>query len=186
MKTTCAAVLMILGMVIFSGCASMHVWPEDERSAESKMVTIEQRIGDGLKTGELTPDQAQMYLTNLKDIRIAYTELRNKPVYQEDWNSIHRKLDVLGDEINRAVSRTPNLDVPTIEDRIARLQRNIDDGRMNRRLPVMEERDFQARLDAIRRDYFRMTESGRSVRYEDTEDISRRLDSLARDMGRFL
>lgn len=184
-KTTFAAVLMIFGMALFTGCASMHVWPEDERSAESKMVTIEQRIGEGLKTGDLSPDQTQMYLTTLKGIRADYTELRNKVVYQEEWNSIHRRLDALGDEISRSLSRAPNVDASTNEDRIDMLQRNLDDERINGRLPVAEEREFQARLDSIRRDYRRMTEGGRSPRYEDREDISRRLDALARDMDRF-
>lgn len=184
-KTTFTAVLMIFGMALFAGCASMHVWPEDERSAENKMVTIEQRIGEGLKSGELTPDQTQVFLTRLKSIRIDYTELRNKVVYQEEWNSIHRRLDVLGDEISRSLSRAPNVYTSTNEDRIDQLQRNLDDQRINGRLPVAEEREFQARLDSIRRDFRRMTDGGRPARYEDRDDISRRLDSLARDMDRF-
>ena len=47
----------------------MQTWPDYERSAENKMVVIQENIGDGLKTGALTPDQAQMFLTTLKGIR---------------------------------------------------------------------------------------------------------------------
>jgi len=35
----------------------------------SPMGVIQDKIGDGLKTGALTPDQSQMYLTTLKGIR---------------------------------------------------------------------------------------------------------------------
>ena len=184
-KTALTTVLMLFGLVLFSGCASMHAWPDQERSAENKMVAIEQRIGGGLKSGALTPDQAQMFLTSLKGIRLDYTELRNQIVYQEKWNSLHHRIDVLEDEINRALARTTRMETPMNMDRISILQRNIDDARISRRLPVREEREFQARLDSIRRDYFLMMEGSRPASYEESADISRRLDSLARDLDRF-
>jgi hypothetical protein len=46
--------LMVFVLAIFSGCATMpQTWPDDERSAENKMVVIQEKIGDGLKTGTL-------------------------------------------------------------------------------------------------------------------------------------
>lgn len=184
-KTAFTTLLIIFGLVLFSGCVSMHAWPDYERSAESKMVGIEERIGEGLKTGALTPDQAQMFLTTLKGIRTDYTALRNQIVYQEKWNSLHDRLDVLGDEINRAFARTTQMEAPMNMERIPLLQRTIDDGRISGRLPLSEEKEFQTRLDSIRSDYVRMTEDGRTARYEEREDISRRLDFLARDLDRF-
>lgn len=184
-KRTFLTVLMIFGLALFSSCASMRIWPDYERSAENKMVAIEQKIGDGLKTGALSPDQSQMFLTTLKGIRIDYTELRNKIVYQEQWNSLHNRLDVLGDEIDRALTRTTKIEEPRDGDRISMLQRSIEDGRISGRLPSREGREFQARLDSIRSDYSRMTEGGRSDTYEARADISRRLDSLAMDLDRF-
>ena len=66
-------VLMVFGLALFSGCATMpQTWPDNERSAENKMVVIQEKIGDGLKTGALTPDQSQMFLTTLKGIRTDY------------------------------------------------------------------------------------------------------------------
>jgi hypothetical protein len=56
---------------------------------------------------------------------------------------------------------------------------------MNGRLPLTDGREFQARLDSIRRDYLRMTEGGRYTTYEERTDISRRLDSLETDLNRF-
>ena len=47
----------------------MQTWPTYERSAENKMVVIQEKIGDGLKTGALSPDQSQMFLSTLKGIR---------------------------------------------------------------------------------------------------------------------
>jgi hypothetical protein len=178
-------VLMVFGLALFSGCASVQTWPDYERSAENKMVVIQEKIGDGLKTGALTPDQSQMFLTTLKGIRTDYTELRDRRVYRDEWESLLGRLDVLGEEINRALARTTRIEEPRNGDRIVSLQRRIDDGRISGRLPLTEGREFQSRLDSIRRDYLRMTEGGRYTTYEERADISRRLDSLEMDLNRF-
>jgi hypothetical protein len=160
-------------------------WPDYARSAENKMVVIQEKIGDGLKTGALTPDQSQIFLTQLKVIRTDYTELRDRRVYRGDWDSLLGRIDMLGEEINRALARTTRIEEPRSGDRIVALQRRIDDGRINGRLPLTEGRDYQSRLDSIRSDYLRMTEGGRSTTYEERADISRRLDSLETDLNRF-
>jgi len=126
-----------------------------------------------------------MYLTTLKSIRTDYAELRDKRGSREDWESLDRRLDVLGEEINRAQVRTTRIEEPGNGDRIVTLQRRIDDGRISKRLPLTEGREFQARLDSIRNDYFRITEGGRTATYEERADISRRLDSLEADLNRF-
>ena len=152
------------------------------------MVVIQEKIGDGLKTGTLTPDQTQMFLTTLKGIRTDYTALRDRAVYRDEWDMLHGRLDVLDQEINRALirpARVEGMEMPRNGDRIVALQRSIDDGRVNRRLSLQEEQEFQARLDSIRREYFRMTEEGRYSTYEERTDISRRLDLLETDMNRY-
>jgi hypothetical protein len=178
-------ILMVFGLALFTGCASMQTWPDNERSAESKMVVIQEKIGDGLKTGALTPDQSQMFLTTLKGIRTDYTELRDRRVYRNEWESLLGRLDVLGEEINRVLARTTRIEEPRNGDRIVALQKRIDDGRISGRLPQTEGREFQARLDSIRSDYLRITEGGRSTTYEERIGISRRLDSLEADLNRF-
>ena len=181
-----AVLLMVFGLALFSGCATMpQTWPDNQRSAENKMVVIQEKIGDGLKTGALTTDQSQMYLTTLKGIRTDYEALRDRSVQQEEWNSLHKRLDALGDEINRALTRTTRSEEPRNGDRIVTLQRRIDDGRTSGRLPQAEGRDYQSRLDSIRSDYSRMSEGGRSTTYEQRSDSSRRLDSLEADINRF-
>jgi hypothetical protein len=177
--------LMVSGLSMFSGCATIQTWPDSERSAESKMVVIQENIGDGLKTGALSPDQSQMFLTTLKGIRTDYTALRDKKVHQEEWNALQGRLDVLGEEVNRAVSRTARIEEPRNGERIYTLQRKIDDERISGRLPQAEGRDFQARLDSIRSDYMRMTDEGRYATHEERADVSRRLDSLETDLNRF-
>ena len=184
-KAILLTVLMVFGLALFSGCATMQTWPDNQRSAENKMVVIQEKIGDGLKTGALTTDQSQMFLTTLKGIRTDYEALRDRSVQREEWNSLHGRLDALGDEINRALARPTRIEEPRNGDRIVALQRRIDDGRINRRLPLTEERDYQSRLDSIRSDYLRMTEGGRSTTYEERADISRRLDSLESDLNRY-
>ena len=179
-------VLVGFVLALFSSCATMpQTWPDYERSAENKMVVIQEKIGDGLKTGALTPDQSQMFLTKLKVIRTDYTELRGKSVYRDEWDRLHGRLDALGEEINRALARPVRIEEPRNADRIVALQRRIDDGKISGRLPLTEGREFQSRLDSIRRDYLRMTEGGRYTTADERADISLRLDSLERDLNRF-
>jgi hypothetical protein len=45
-----------------------QTYPDYERSAARWMVVIQEKIRDGLKTGTLSPDQSQMFLTTLKEI----------------------------------------------------------------------------------------------------------------------
>ena len=130
-KVIFMTVLMVFGLALFSGCATTQTWPDYERNAENKMVVIQEKIGDGLKTGALTPDQSQMFLTTLKGIRTNYTELRDKRVDRSEWETLLRRLDVLGDEINRALDRTTRIEEPRNGDRIVLLQGRIDDGRTN-------------------------------------------------------
>jgi hypothetical protein len=185
-------VLMVFAVALFSACATMpQTWPDYERSAENKLVVIQEKIGDGLKTNALSPDQTQMFLTTLKGIQTDYEVLRDKRVYRDEWDRLNVRLDALGDEVNRAYTRPARIEEPRrIEaprngDRIVALQRRIDDGRISRRLPSTEEREYQTRLDSIRREYLRMTQGGRYTTNEERADISRRLDSLETDINRF-
>ena len=74
-----STVLTVFVLALVSGCATMpQTWPDYERSAENKMVVIQEQIGDGLKTGALTPDQVTKFLTTLKGIRTDYSSLETK------------------------------------------------------------------------------------------------------------
>lgn len=53
---------------------------EDRRE---RNVVIQEEMGHWLSRGSLTPDQSQMFLTNLMGIRIDYSELTDKRVYVE-------------------------------------------------------------------------------------------------------
>src|SRR4030042_2592279 len=117
-KVILLSVLMVFGLALFSGCASVQTWPDYERNAENKMVVIQEKIGDGLKTGALTPDQSQMFLMTLKGIRTDYTELRERRVYRDEWDRLLGRLDTLGDEINRALARTTRIEEQRNGDRI--------------------------------------------------------------------
>jgi uncharacterized coiled-coil DUF342 family protein len=177
---------LIILMVSLLGCANMpQTWPDNERNAENQMVVIQEKIGEGLKTGTLTPDQSQMFLTTLKGIRTDYANLRERRVYREEWDRLFARLDRLEEDINRALTRPARMEGPRNGDRLIALQRRIDEGRVSRHLPSREEREFQSRLDSIRREYLRMTEDGRYPAYEESTDVSRRLDSLETDLNRF-
>ncbi|MDD1692013.1 MAG: hypothetical protein LUQ05_02350, partial [Methanoregula sp.] len=159
-RTVLWAVVMAFGLALFSGCATMpQRWPDQERIAENKMVVIQEKIGDGLKTGAITPDQSQMYLTTLKGIRTDYTALRDKEVSRDEWDRLNGRLDALDGEVSRAMTRPASparMEEPRNADRIVTLQRRIDDGRTSGRLSSTDGRAYQDRLDSIRRDYLRM------------------------------
>ncbi len=182
-------VLMVFGLALLSSCATMpQRWPDQERIAENRMVVIQEKIGDGLKTGALSPDQSQMYLTTLKDIRTDYTALRDRDVTRDEWDRLNGRLDALDGEVSRAMTRPASparIEEPRNADRIIILQRRIDDGRTSGRLSPAVGADYQSRLDSIRRDYLRMTEGGRYATSEERTDISRRLDSLETDLNRY-
>ncbi|MBA4391701.1 MAG: hypothetical protein C0399_12310 [Syntrophus sp. (in: bacteria)] len=184
-KIILLSALVVFGLALFSGCVSMQTWPDNERSAENKMVIIQEKIGDGLKTSALTPDQSQAFLTTLKDIRTDYIALKDRRVYRDEWDSILGRLDTLRDEINKVLGRTARIEEPRNGDRIVTLQGRIDNGRISGRLPLTEGREFQYRLDTIRRDYLRMTEGGRYSTHEERGDISHRLNALETDLNRF-
>ena len=126
-----------------------------------------------------------MFLTTLKGIRTDYANLRDRRVYRDEWDRLFVRLDRLEEDIDRALIRPARMEGPRNGDRILTIQRKIDDGRISRRLPSREEREFQSRLDSIRREYLRMTEDGRYPSREKGADISQRLDLLERDLDRF-
>ena len=104
-KVVITTVLMVSVFALFSGCAATpQTWPDNERSAENKMVVIQEKIGDGLKTGALTPDQSQMFLTKLKVIRTDYTALIDKEVVRVAWDRLFGRLDLLAEKIKRALA----------------------------------------------------------------------------------
>jgi hypothetical protein len=180
------AVFGIFGLAMFSGCATMpQTWPNDERNAENQMVVIQEKIGEGLKTGTLSLDESQVFLTTLKGIKTDYANLRNKSVYRDEWDKLFVRLDRLEKDVDRALIKPLRMEGPRNADRIITIQRRIDDGRLSRNLPSREEREFQSRLDSIRREYLRMTEGGRYPSQEESADIAQRLDLLERDLTRF-
>lgn len=202
-KLALLTILMGLVLAMFSGCASMQTSSVYERSAEDKMISIQEKIEDGVKAGALTPDQSQTYLATLKDIRTDYTGLRGKSVSREERNSLQGRLDALGEVIDRALPRTEKnkkttesigerfgswiewlflsdkIEKPTRGNRIITLQRRIDDERSSGRISLAEGSEFQDRLDYVRSEYLRMMEGSA---YEEREVISRLLDSLEADL----
>lgn len=177
-------VVFPLVLLIAQCAAGPQRWPDYERRAEDRMMMLQEKIGEGLKTGALTPSQAQVHLARLEDIRRDYRVLRDRPAYREEWESFMRRLDAFESDVNRDLVRPARTDFPRIEDRFVAVQRRIDDARATGRLSPTEGRDVQARLDTIRSDYSRMME-GRPITYEEQLEISRRLDLLERDLDRF-
>lgn len=186
-----------VAVILLAQCAAgPQRWPDYERRAEDRLMMLQERIGEGLKTGALTPNQGRVHLARLEELRGEYRLLRDKPTYRNEWDGFFRRLDQFEADVSRDVAYPPRVyppeprvyppdtDLPRIEDRIVALQRRIDDARSTGRLTSVEGRDFQARLDAIRSDYARMME-GRPITLEERADISRRLDLLESDLIRY-
>lgn len=184
-KVLFITVAMLLALTLVSACASRRTWPDYEKSAANKMVILQENIGEGLKTGSFTPDTSQRFLTALKSVSTEFAELKGKKVSQQKWDSIHRRLDLLEDDLNRVSARAARIEEPKNGNRIVAAQRSIDDGVINGRVPLSEEKEFQVRLDAIRKEYLQMTAAGRSPTYQQRADISRQLDSLIEDINSF-
>jgi hypothetical protein len=177
--------LVLMTTAILAQCASVQTWPTYEKRAGDRLTVLQEKIGDGLKTGALTPKQGQIFLKKLEDLRVFYLQLRDKRVYRDEWENLLRRIDVLESELNAALGRPVRIEGIKFEDRFIACQKRIDDARISRRLSEGEAREFQARLDAVRGDYLRMTEGGRFFRDEDRAEISRRLDLLEIDLSRY-
>ncbi len=79
-----------------------------------------------------------------------------------------------------SVDRPGRSERAAIEDRFNSIQRKIDTYRSMVRITDEDARDFQIRLDQIKRDYTRMMEGG-FIKPEDSR-ISHRLNQLERDI----
>ncbi len=200
------SLLLCLGFVLLSGCASMQTTSVYDRKSETRMMVIQEKVEDGLQSGMLAPDQARMYLATLKDIQTEYTGSRGKNVSREEMNGLQGRLDVLEKVTNKALtpprkkdqpkesfwervgqdmgilSRTEKVKAPTRGERIAYLQKKIDDGRSGGAFSLAQGAQFQAKLDYIRSEYLRMLAGGGSAETGEREVISRLLDSLEGDL----
>jgi uncharacterized protein YlaN (UPF0358 family) len=184
MKKILFLVVVPLLMVVLAQCATApQMWPANERRTEDRMFALQQRIGNGLATGEITPSEAQNLLAELEDIRRDYTVLRERRTLQEEWNPLLGQLDDLEREITRVHAYPSRIDETRIEDRMIGLQRRIDEGIMAGRLTRVQGREFQIGLDTIRRDFLQRIKD-RPLIPEEKGEISSRLDSLERDINR--
>ena len=184
MKKILFLVLVPVMMAILIQCVSVpQRWPAYERRTEDRIFLLQQGIGNGLASGEVTPNEAQNLLARLENIRREYTVLRERRTIAEEWDPLLGRLDDLEREINRVRAQPSRIDETRIEDRMIVLQRRIDEGIMAGRLTRVRGREFQLRLDSIRREFLQRIKD-RPFTPEERAEISSRLDSLERDINR--
>jgi uncharacterized protein YlaN (UPF0358 family) len=127
MKKTLLLVLVPVMMAVLIQCVSVpQRWPAYERRTEDRMFALQQRIGNGLASGELAPNEAQNLLGKLENIRREYTVLRERRTTAEEWDPLLGRLDDLEREVNRVRAQPSRIDETRIEDRMIVLQRRID------------------------------------------------------------
>ena len=184
MKKILFLVVVPVMMAVLIHCVSApQRWPAYERKTEDRMFALQQRIGNGLASGELTPNEAQHLLTKLENIRREYTVLRDRRTTQDEWEPLLGRLDDLEREVNKVRAQPSRIDETRIEDRMIALQRRLDEGITAGRLTRVQGREFQVRLDAIRREFLQRIKD-RPFTPEEKAEISSRLDSLERDINR--
>ena len=184
MKKILFLVVVPVMMAVLIQCVSApQRWPAYERRTEDRMFALQQRIGNGLASGELTPNEAQNLLARLENIRRDYTVLRDRRTMQEEWDPLLGRLDDLEKDVGRVRAQPSRIDETRIEDRMIALQRRLDEGMTAGRLTRVQGREFQLRLDAIRRDFLQQIKD-RPLTPEERTEISSRLDSLERDINR--
>ncbi len=184
MKKILFLVLVPVMMAVLIQCVMVpQRWPAYERRTEDRIFSLQQGIGNGLASGELTPNEAQNLLAKLENIRREYTVLRERRTMAEEWDPLLGRLDDLEREVNRVRAQPSRIDETRIEDRMIVLQRRIDEGIMAGRLTRVQGREFQLRLDSIRREFLQRIKD-RPFTPEERSDISSRLDSLEREINR--
>jgi uncharacterized protein YlaN (UPF0358 family) len=177
------AVVPVMMAVLIQCVSAPQRWPAYERRTEDRMFALQQRIGNGLASGELTPNEAQNLLAKLENIRREYTVLRERRSTAEEWDPLLGRLDDLERDVGRVRAQPSRIDETRIEDRMIVIQRRIDEGIMAGRVTRVQGREFQLRLDAIRREFLQRIKE-RPFTLEERGDISSRLDSLERDINR--
>jgi hypothetical protein len=176
-------VVPVMIAVLVQCVAVPQRWPAYERKTEDRMFALQQRIGNGLASGEFTPNEAQGLLAKLENIRRDYSVLRDRRTTQGEWEPILGKLDDLEREVGRVRAQPSRIDETRIEDRMISLQRRLDEGITAGRLTRVRGREFQLRLDSIRRDFLERVKD-RPFTPEERTEISSRLDSLEGDLNR--
>src|SRR3972149_6146311 len=111
-------IAIVLGMMtVLVQCASVSQrWPENERRTEDRMFLLQQAIGTGLGSGELTPKEAQNFLTKLDNLRRDYTVLRERMTTQQEWAPLLTNLDDLEGEVKRVRAYPSRIDETRLED----------------------------------------------------------------------
>jgi len=184
MKKRMLLVVVPLMMAVLVQCVSVpQRWPAYERRTEDRMFALQQKIGTGLASGELNPNEAQNLLAKLENVRGEYMVLRERRTTAEEWDPLLGRLDDLEREVNRVRVQPSRIDETRIEDRMIVLQRRIDEGIVAGRLARVQGREFQLRLDSIRREFLQRIKD-RPFTPEERGEISSRLDSLERDLNR--
>lgn len=184
MKKMLLLVAVPVIMIVLVHCASApQRWPANERRTEDRMFVLQQGIGNGLASGEFTPNEAQNLLAKLENIRRDYTVLRERRTMQEEWEPLLEKLEDLEKEVKGVRAYPSRIDETRIEDRMIGLQRRIDEGVLIGRLTRVQGREFQWKIDEIRREFLQRIKE-RPFTQQEKGDISSRLDSLERDINR--
>jgi len=184
MKKKLLLIVVPVMMVFLIQCASIpKMWPANERRSEDRMFALQQKIGNGLALGEITPNEAQNLLAKLENLRKEYTVLRERRTLAGEWDPFLGRLNDIENEVSKVRAQPSRIDETKIEDRMIVFQRRINEGIMAGRLTRVQGRELQLRLDTIRRDFLQQIKD-RPLTLEERLGLSSRLDMLEVDINR--
>ena len=152
-----------------------------EHQIEDKLFDLQNRINEGLRSGNLTHARAHKLQIRLGDIRIDYLSREPSEMSAAEKQDIYDRLDALEETVSVALGRPYPVPTygryPNLDARIEDLQIQIDRAPLS---PALRHR-YQARLDAIRTDLTVMANRG-ALTADERERIYSRLNYLERDI----
>lgn len=169
-------------VLVLSGCTYNQRWPGYERQVEDQLAQVQQAIGTGVASGEITKSEADHLLGRLDLIRDDYNDAKGEATPRSRWENLLDRLNDLQADVNEELIDADREIVGKfqIEDKLFALQDRINEGIRSDRMTRRQARDLQLRLDAIRSDYLEEEATGRTE--AETQDIYDRLEALEADI----
>lgn len=152
----------------------------------SKIITLCVHVCSNLLCIKITANsgnEAQNFLKKLDNLRRDYTVLRERMTTQEEWTPLLTKLEDMEHEVDEVRAYPSRIDETRLEDRMSMIQRRIDDGIQVGKLQRVQGREFQLRLDDIRREFLQRIKD-RPITSVEKGETSGRIETLESDINR--
>gem|GEM_PF-767380 len=192
---------MIFVAVIFLGASSSQTFSQtvQDKDIEQRLTNQTNRIGEGVKSKQLTQDEAKILQDNLSSIRQEGVRLQSDgKLTAEERTQLDKMLDQNHQMIKdkkqypvkaisvpaataatpapaKPVVPTPAVQAPEIKEKIAAQQKRIDEGIKSQQLTLNESKILQGNLDQVREEDTSLRADG-TLSKEDKADLLEMLE----------